>query len=245
MKLSAYSLTRREACERRFVLETVERLRWPSTDADQGDAARLGQDFHRLVHRHRLGIPVQPIGQLARLWEAFLASPYAEPGEASWSEQVLQFSLAGREGEPVPFMVRFDEVRREADGTWTILDWKTGSLRSDGLEDLWQSRLYRFALATAGHALDGGKHPHPGDIKLVYWLVSTGRGLVLPYDRARFEADRLALESVARQVATRLDEAGGPAAPRACSSCPYDPFCNTPVLPTPPAPPLILPSFTR
>ncbi len=265
MRLSAHALDRRDLCERRFTLEFGEHLGWPAAGSAYGRAttdppgrgAALGQEFHRLVQRHRLGIPTRPEGEVAGLWEAFLTSPYADtprgqgPAEALapeprdrciWNEQVLQFALPGQDGEPVAFQVRFDELRRLGDGNWIILDWKTGRFHPRDPENLWQSRLYRFALAHAGEVLTGATVP-PESIKLVYWLVSEGRGLpALPYDSRRFAADRRDLEAIARALVP-LERAIGPADARSCSSCPFDSYCHAPVPPEAPTPPLRRPTF--
>ncbi len=257
MRLSAYALDRRDLCERRFVLEFGEHLRWPAPGSASGRSAVVGQEFHQLVQRHRLGILTRPEGELARLWEAFRASPYAEtppePGSEDalapgshdrriWNEQKLQFALPGQDGQPVAFQVRLDELRRLDDGSWLILDWKTGRFQPSHPDTLWQSRLYRFALAQAGQVLTGAAVP-PESIKLVYWLVSEGRGLpALPYDARRFAADRQDLEAIARTLVP-LERAAGPADARSCSSCPFASYCHAPVPPEAPASPLRRPTF--
>ncbi|MBU6428575.1 MAG: PD-(D/E)XK nuclease family protein, partial [Cyanobacteria bacterium REEB65] len=250
LRLSAYALTRRDRCERRFVLDYSCHLLWPAA-ASEGDREhlRLGQDFHRLVQRHRLGIPVHPRGDLAVLWQAFMASPYAQGG--GLAEQVLQFSLPGATDSPVWFLVRFDEVRQEGDGSWTILDWKTGRRTPHAddrggdrdLEQSWQTRLYRFALTTAGATLNGGAPIPPERIKLVYYFVRTGETLSLPYDATRYEADRQVLLEIARTAKVSLAEARWPARPESCRSCPFDSFCNVSLPPPPAPPPLELPRF--
>ena len=257
MRLSAYALDRRDLCERRFVLEFGEHMRWPAPVPASGRSTVLGQEFHRLVQRHRLGVPTRPDGELAVMWKAFLASPYAEApssphaedplaqgqrGRDLWNEQVLQFALPGPDEQPLAFQVRFDELRRLGDGSWLILDWKTGRFHPQDPENLWQSRLYRFALAEAGQVLAGAAVP-PDSIKLVYWLVSEGRGLpALPYDSRRFAADRRDLEAIARALVP-LERATGPADARSCSSCPFDSYCHAPVPPEAPVPPLRRPTF--
>ncbi len=241
--ISVQALRSRDRCQRLFSLQYRDRIYWPGVVREPSADMRLGEAFHRLVVRHRLGLEVQPQAALADVWTRFLESPYGSPHGRSlggdlqvgdlqvFSEQVLQFSLEG-----VPFLVRCDEIRRQGD-QWTILDWKTGRVREDELADHWQTRLYRFALALSGTAI-GAAEPIPAqNIKMVFLLVRTEKVLAFQYDQPAFEADRALFTTIARQVAAPPGTPAGPADPQICQSCRFDSFCNAR-----PAPPVTNPA---
>jgi CRISPR/Cas system-associated exonuclease Cas4 (RecB family) len=183
---------------------------------------RLGEAYHRLVVRHRLGLPIAPPPALAGAWAAFIASPFGMPssGEEVFSEQTLQFALEG-----VPFLVRCDEIRRQGD-QWTILDWKTGRVREADLPHQWQTRLYCFALALAGSAIGATGAIPPGSIKMVYLLVRLEKTFEVPYDLAAFEADRTVLTEIAHQVDAPLESLAWPERSDTCRTCRFDSLCN-------------------
>lgn len=245
LPVSVQALRTRDRCQRFFTLQYRGGRYWPGLVREPSADMHLGEVFHKLVVRHRLGLEVSPPAELARAWAGFLASRYAlprGPGEAVeiggpdapgqpdapngtgaplvFSEQVLQFSLEG-----VPFLVRCDEIRRQGD-QWTILDWKTGRVRESELAGHWQTRLYRFALALAGSAIGaGGAIPAP-NIKMVYLLVRLEKALEFPYDLAAFEADRQLFTEIARQAAIPAESLAWPEDPETCRTCRFDTLCN-------------------
>jgi hypothetical protein len=253
-RLSAHALEQLERCPRKFALMYKARRFWPApppaaVDASGQEARALGVALHRLVQRHTLGLPVAPalaeasaeLPTLALLWEAFAGSRHArtQPDARVWTEQTLHLQLPTEAG-PLPLEVRYDRLVLQGDG-WTILDWKTGRVGA-GLGTTWQTRLYPFVLAEAGHALAGRKAPEPDHVILTYWEVATGKGLTLQHDTRRHEATRGALEALAARVAVPFDEAAAddPAYPREpahCSRCPFDSLCNGRPLPAPATPP--------
>ncbi len=255
-RVSAHALAARDRCERQFALQYGERLYWPGPVREPGPEAARGEAFHRMVQRHRMGLVVAARPELADLWERFLASPYAAPaGPADaggplriWTEQELQVAVEG-----VPFLVRFDEIRRQGDD-WTILDWKTGPKREADLATSWQTRLYRFALARAGRALLVGEGrpdspyvptppPPPGRITLVYWLVQAERPVAFPYSDADFGRDKELFREVALAARKPFAALPGPADPDACLVCRFDSYCHPRPRATPAQPPLSLPQF--
>lgn len=227
--ISVQALRTRARCARQFALQYVQGLSWPGPVRPPDADMRLGDAFHKLVVRHRLGMPVNPPAELADLWARFLASPHARPHGAAesgdpalrvLSEQTLQFSLEG-----VPFLVRCDEIRREG-ANWTILDWKTGHVREADLARDWQTRLYRFALAMAGTALGAAEGIPPENIKMVYLLVRLEKEVAFPYDRPSFEADRALFTDLARQAGTPAEALARPDDPLTCRACRFDTLCN-------------------
>ncbi|MCS7261466.1 MAG: PD-(D/E)XK nuclease family protein, partial [Anaerolineae bacterium] len=80
---SASSLQDYVTCKRRFQLRYVLGWAWPASEtarpAEQEEHIWLGQELHRLIHQHLLGIPAErlsPMVQhatLRRWWRAYLA----------------------------------------------------------------------------------------------------------------------------------------------------------------------------
>ncbi|MCB0227345.1 MAG: PD-(D/E)XK nuclease family protein, partial [Anaerolineae bacterium] len=73
-----------ETCPRRFKLRYLDRLRWPAVEAEPiveaERLARLGQDFHRLVQQHLIGLEVETL-------TAYLTS--AEDELRTWWQRYL------------------------------------------------------------------------------------------------------------------------------------------------------------
>jgi hypothetical protein len=249
-------------CPRRFALTYKARRFWPAASpaaAEQApgqDARALGVALHRLVQRQALGLSVAAsladaaaeLPTLPKLWAAYAASPHADPapGAQVWTEQTLHLRLPTAAG-PLPLEVRYDRLVKQGDD-WTILDWKTGRVGA-GLTGAWQTQLYPFVLAEAGHALAGEAPPGVTAIRLTYWEVATGKSLTVRHDAARHEATRAALETIAARVAVPFDEAApdDPAYPRVpaqCGECPFDSLCNGRPLPAPARPEQARPRLT-
>lgn len=222
LPLSVQALRTRDRCRRQFALQYVQGQYWPGVVREPSADMRLGEAFHKLVVRHRLGLPVRPDVDLADVWARFLASPYATQSEHEqvFSEQALQFSLEG-----VPFLVRCDEIRRDGE-RWVILDWKTGHVRASELANHWQTRLYRFALAMAGTSLGAGEGIPAENIMMVYLLVRLEKVLEFPYDRDAFEADRALFTEIARQADAPAESRPWPDDLETCRTCRYDTYCN-------------------
>jgi hypothetical protein len=63
LTLSQHKLKDLLACRRRFQLRYLEQLPWPIEPMyNQAQETRdLGQRFHQILHRHFLGLPVEPV----------------------------------------------------------------------------------------------------------------------------------------------------------------------------------------
>ncbi len=232
-------------CARRFQLRYLDRLAWPapqSADALEAERRlRLGQDLHRLVRRHQAGVPAAALAplaagdpELARRWNAYLASPYASPpGSLRWAELTLAAPLAGYRLE-----ARYDLLAGTPGGGWLIVDWKAGEDRSTraALEGHPQTVVYRCTLALAGAIPNGGRPIAPEQITMAYWFAAGHRSAeAFPYSAPQFERDRELLAGWIAAIAAR--PAGDwplTADERKCAMCPYRSFCARQVAPLAP-----------
>lgn len=260
-RLSAHSLRDLSECKRRFALRYRVNRYWPGPQARDLDletrrTIRTGQVFHLIVQQHSMGLDVrcvleaeaENLPKLATLWRMFEASTHARVRDPFWTEAPLHFTFEG-----IPFLVRFDRLYREGDA-WEILDWKTGKEGRAQLERSWQTRLYRFALAEAGQALNAGTPIRPDAIRMTYWDVTRSRPESFDYDGAAFEADRKEFASLAKEAKRPFDEhlPDDPNFPRtskvqACERCGFNSYCNPALVPSPARTPptqLKLPVFT-
>lgn len=239
-RLSAASLEDLDRCKRRFALRYRANRYWPGpkpgdNDPTSSESERTGYLFHRLVQQHALGLDVQgmleaemaDLPRLVELWRKFEASPHARLKATSWTEAPLHFNFAG-----VPFVARFDRLVRQAQG-WEILDWKTGGVTPLKLKTSWQTRLYRFSLAIAGHVYHDGQPIKPESITITYWDVNRARSESFGYDEAAYEEDLRLFSLKALEATKPFDERlpGASAFPRTsnrslCERCSFDSYCN-------------------
>ncbi|MNR75284.1 PD-(D/E)XK nuclease superfamily protein [compost metagenome] len=254
-RLSAYSLGVFQDCPRKYALRYRQNRYWPAPegkvqDLDSRKRLERGQRFHALVQAHQEGLPIDSIlsviaaedEAIAPLWAAFLAHPDSRPEGEVWSEVPLHFFV-----KDVPVMARFDRIVRH-DGHWSILDWKTGG-SLDTLSESWQTKLYPFALAHAGHVLNEGEPIPPEAVTLRYWVWKGDRvePLSIPYSAERYAADLATFEQQAGIVSAPLDDANFPGhgpGSRACARCQFLTLCHPMPLPEPQAPELPLPRFS-
>lgn len=218
------------ACQRRYQLRYQRQLAWPvgPLDAETADALDRGRQFHQLLQRHFLGLPVatpaddQP--QLSRWWRLFQSQGPRLPDGRRLPEFNLTAPIEGH------FLTgRFDLLIAGEDGLH-IYDWKTGihppTLAT--LRDDLQTRVYLALAAEGAPALWGDVRPEA--IRLTYWYASDPpETRTLAYD-AGWHADNWAhlaalVGKIARQVAAGddlplTDELAH------CRRCVYQVFCG-------------------
>lgn len=176
--LSRGKLADFEACRRRFQLRYVQQLPWPPAPPDTRveTAAARGQQFHQLLQRHFVGLPVDaealPDALLRRWWQAFLRYRPALPA----GRPLVEVGLTLPAGKHL-LTGRFDLLilgARDAAPYAHLFDWKTGRARpAAALRDDWQTRLYLALLAEGGAALwPEGARLDPAHISLTYWYAS-------------------------------------------------------------------------
>lgn len=225
-------------CPRRFQLRYLLRLEWPAPEAEPAEEheqhMRDGEAFHRLIHQHRLGIPVEALqpaagdetsSLLAEWWAGYLAAPPPDLPEM----QVPELSLSVPLGEH-RLVAKFDLVAIEPGRKAVIVDWKTSRRRSPAsfLAARLQTRVYRYVLAQAGSHLNDGAPVAPEQIRMVYWFaVDPEHPESLLYDSRQRDADGRYLEGLAaRIVASGDDDFPKTDDVRRCRFCPYRSLCD-------------------
>jgi RecB family exonuclease len=228
-------------CPRRFQLRYLLALRWPAAQAEpiEEHEQRMaqGQDFHRMIHQHMLGLPEDAISRAAldpdleRWWQNTLDfRPVASlGGESDQAIVRTEFSLVGNIAHH-RLLAKYDVLIVEAGARVVILDWKTSSTRpeDDRLRERLQTRVYRFLLVQAGAFVNQGQPIEPDLVEMVYWYPEFPLSPVrLPYSLAQYDADELYLRALVEQI--ELVAAGDCRATddeRRCRFCPYRSYCD-------------------
>jgi len=192
--LSASSLVDHARCPKRFYWSVVRPL-----PRFSGPAARIGTEIHKWIERRAVGqgrllepddevdltheeLAGDP-GRVERLRQAFLASPYADRtplfAERAFLLRIGPYAVGGR----------IDAIFGEPDGSWDVVDWKTGTGDADPL----QLELYGLACVEIW-----GKRPE--DLTLSYCYLARDEVVRVPMDdpakvRARIEGQIAQIES--------------------------------------------------
>jgi hypothetical protein len=241
-QFSATSLQDYVDCARRFQLRHLLQIAWPAPEvepiAEREQRDRLGRDFHQLVHRHLLGLPIETLSatteyepDLARWWQAYLVYvPTLLPARVI-PELGLSTPLGGfRLIAQYDALVLRGERRGTPGGTaWVspedgpaflILDWKTFRHRPSRawLAGRLQTRVYRLVWVQAGAPLvrsargeDDGHPIKPDQVEMRYWLAEYPHTPeAFGYDEASYQADLDYLTALIGEIAERAE--AGPAA---------------------------------
>jgi CRISPR/Cas system-associated exonuclease Cas4 (RecB family) len=238
-------------CRRRFQLRYLLDLAWPAVESEPIEEherrMHLGQDFHKMVQQHVLGLDEARIARTAnepdlrRWWRHYVTSrPVARfGGDAEGADVRPELTLVG----PVAgyrLVAKYDVLivqrggGRGARGSElpqaVILDWKTSLRRTPAsilLERL-QTRAYRYLLVAAGTHLNDGEPFTPEDVMMVYWYPEFPDAPVrLPYDDAHYADDVYHLRELIEEI-ERLDEDAFDLTDdvQRCRYCPYRSYCD-------------------
>jgi RecB family exonuclease len=224
-------------CPRRFYLRYVRGLEWPAPVAEPmaelERAVAAGEAFHRLVHQHILGLPVERLTHMAdgagsdvgAWWAAYLADgPLLRYGGRAYPESSLTAATAGYR-----LIAKYDLILAWPGHSVTILDWKTGRPSpSAALLARLQTRVYRHVLVAAGAHLNGGRQWRPEQVTMVYWYANRQSAAVeLEYDVERYESDRRYLSGLIARIAGGTADADfAPCGDeRGCRYCRYRSLC--------------------
>jgi hypothetical protein len=221
-------------CQRRFQLRYLKRLPWPASPADERTETALlrGQQFHQLLERHFLGLPIEESlidPHLRRWWSLFQSSRLPMPPgrllpELSLTVPVGRHLLTGR----------FDLlVVAEENGAPLahVFDWKTSRPRdAAALQQEWQTRLYLAMLAEGGGAVWGhNNRPTPDHLALTYWYVGEPAApRTIHYSQAQHTQNWAEIQALVAQIEAQLALGHWPLTEdwSSCRECAYQVFCD-------------------
>lgn len=222
-------------CKRRFRYLYVDKLAYPAPEtADQIEFERhmeQGDQFHRLVHQHLVGIPAEVIGkhiedtQVRAWWENYLASGLDGLPDARFAEVTLTAPIGDYR-----LIAKYDLVALEPGQRAVIVDWKTAVNRPNTatLAQRMQTVVYRYLLVEAGAYYNGGVPLAPEQVAMVYWFANFPmQPERLPYSMAQYQLDKALLGNLVREIATeqtfpKVDEQDSA---RVCRFCNYRSLC--------------------
>ncbi|MBK7177911.1 MAG: PD-(D/E)XK nuclease family protein [Chloroflexi bacterium] len=226
------------ACRRRFYLRSLRRLPWPAAPLgdESEEALARGQQFHRVMERHFLGLGIAPEeiddGRVQHWQRQFQASGPAIPDGQLLPEHRLTVPV-GRH----LLLGRFDLlVVGEADGRAFahIFDWKTGKARREAdLRQNWQTRLYLALLAEGGGALraqgGNGRSLSPDRVSITYWYAAepdTPR--TIRYTSAWHAQNWADIQAIVAQIDAALAQDNWPLTDDwdECRRCAYQVYCG-------------------
>jgi len=238
-QFSQSSLQDFDTCPRRFKLRYLEKLRWPAIESEPVEAAErlaeLGQDFHRLVQQHLVGLDVDTLNaslgsaeaELRQWWQNYLAHRPAALFESQiYPELTLSTPLRGYR-----LLARFDALAAQPDGTFVIIDWKTSEQKParQVLEQRMQTRVYPYVLAMAGAAFNNGQPIKPAAIKMVYWYPQyPDEPEIFKYNQKLLRRDERLLSDLIERVkhAAEHDDFPLVETQKPCMYCIYRSLCN-------------------
>jgi hypothetical protein len=220
-------------CPRRFQLRYIEHLAWPAIETEpvleNERRQQEGQLFHRMVHQHLVGLPVEKLTPLAnspdlsRWWENYLGYQFELDGCTKFTELALTASAGSHR-----LLAKYDLVAILPGHKAIIFDWKTYHKRP---KDEWmaarmQTRVYRALLVMAGTYLNGGAPIQPGQIEMVYWYADfPSEPTHFPYNAAQYKNDWDTLTGLISEIGN-LREYPLTGDEKKCSFCPYRSYCD-------------------
>jgi CRISPR/Cas system-associated exonuclease Cas4 (RecB family) len=240
-RFSQHSLQDYVDCARRFQLRYVLGQRWPAPQVEpireQEVFIEQGLRFHRLVHRHLIGLPEESLVPsdplLAEWWENYLRFPPPELPEAvRLPEAMLGAPLAGHW-----LTARYDLLAIAPGERAVIVDWKTGRFRPrrQSLAERLQTRVYLYLMVEAGEHLFGGPL-QAEQVSMIYWFADyPTEPEIFVYSTAQHEDNRAYLTGLIEDILS-LDKGLKPLASdevwplteeeRRCQYCIYRSLCD-------------------
>lgn len=230
-------------CPRRFQLRHLLRIAWPAVRSEPvlelERYQQLGEQIHRMIQQHLLGVPVErlsPMAQdaeLARWWDNYLRFSQEKQGlqritganARFYPEVSLSAPLAG-----CRLIAKMDLVVTSPEGRMLVIDWKTSRKRPRRawLEKRAQTRLYPYLLVRAGAFLNHDTEIDPEQVEMLYWFTAfPDQPERFPYNPTAFQADQDFLEETIAAIKA-LDEAGFSMTSdtQHCAFCVYRSLCE-------------------
>ena len=218
-------------CPRRFELRYLLDVRWPAQETAQAlqyeAGQQQGQAFHHLAHQHALGVPAEALtptindDELRVWWQRYLNWQATNLPAERFPELTLTTSV----GEWM-LMAKYDVVAKLADGTFLIVDWKTGRPQKRArLAEKMQTIVYPFVLAKAGDWLNDNQPISPDRIRFVYWFAESGETIEFKFSDEELKKNEERLTSLLNEITTSFnfekttDE-------RRCRFCAYRSLCE-------------------
>ncbi len=221
-------------CPSRFELRYIEKMRYPSLEANPPlmfeEHMRQGARFHTMVQQHVAGVPADALAKsvvndetLSAWWATFIAHGLDGLPSQRHVETTLQTSI-----NEYRLIAKYDLITVDPDGRVTIIDWKTSRnvTRKTTLEKRLQTIVYRYVLAQAGAYLYNNNLIPPEHIKMVYWFVANdGETVEFDYSTEQMQADKEYLSGLISDIA---DANLFPltADTNKCRFCSYRSLCN-------------------
>lgn len=217
--ISANQLKTWSKCRRKYQLDFVHKLRWPSDPSN----FRLGLAVHKLMDNQSRELPCDLLAQasepdIRQAWLTLKDHPLSTcrivASEWGFMVPVSGYWLQGR----------IDRISVDGEKA-LIIDWKTGTAIPKSPEADWQTTLYLYAATEARREL-GLDDFEPEQFQFVYVEVKSDavREVRVPYDRQRHQSAhqriREALEQIQRESQYAL--------PQKCPDrfCPYPSVCG-------------------
>lgn len=220
-------------CPRRFQLRHVLEQDWPAPPAeplhDAERADRLGKQFHLLLERHWLGLPIQRDQiepPLLAWWDAFVQNPpQGLPGTLRRPEVHTSAVVHGQR-----LVATFDLLAYEPGGSAVIVDWKTSRHKPPRawLDRRMQTLTYPLLLVDSSLRLLGTTLK-PEQVRLIYWFASAPTEVeVFQYTTARYQDDQRTLAALLDRLLAMDTRSVWPLTPNTalCRLCQYRSLCD-------------------
>jgi RecB family exonuclease len=174
-----------------------------------------------------LGIPAEALtatihdNELRAWWNSYLAWQAKHLPADRYPEMTLTAPI----GETL-LMAKYDVVAKLPDGTFLIVDWKTGRPQKQArLAERMQTIVYPFVLAKAGDWLNNGQAISTHRIRFVYWFAETGETVEYSLSAEKLQQDETRLASLINDITASL-EFPKTADERRCRFCAYRSLCE-------------------
>ena len=231
-------------CRRRFQLRYLQRLAWPAVEAEplleHEHRMKVGAEFHRLIHRHLLGVPAERLSamlesdrstneDLRRWWQNYLQyakdlAGFSEP--TAPEKNILVETALSAPLSAYRLLAKYDLIRwpdSEVGTKVLIVDWKTSQKipPREWLAERLQTRVYPYLLTQAGEL-------SPDQIEMVYWFAEHPQEPQhFPYSLQQYQSDRDYLSGLVYEIGN-LDEGDFFLTPdeSRCKYCTYRSLCD-------------------
>jgi RecB family exonuclease len=202
-------------CARRFELRYLQRRHYPAPVAEPLEQLerqrQRGEDFHRLVQQHQLGIDEAMLSRsiqdedLQGWWQSYLqfAAQHLSPSSKHFTELALFTEINGHR-----ITAKYDLIVVSEDGQLLIYDWKTSEHKPkrERLSQRMQTVIYPFVLVEAGRRLQtgGAGLVDPSSIQMCYWFTAQPDAPeIIVYSAEQYAADRATLAALMAEIDAR------------------------------------------